>query len=200
MQRDYTVKHFARFDIVPRFNLLKVYFGSGIQGACRLCRLAGPELSRRTGTVPAIGLPRHLNSYDWVGAFIRLAEQPAVEYHSHQPGIDTLYNPPKQQFTLRLRFVILQVTNLDVRQQLLGLLPPLPAPNNAAPLAVAVPVVLEIDTKFEHDGVLFVVRDVTANEVVCQVVEVYDNDELDNLDEVNLPLPLVQQAVAEYNT
>jgi hypothetical protein len=123
-----------------------------------------------------------------------------VEYHSHQPGIDALYNPPKQQFTLRLRFVILQVTNLDVRQQLLGLLPPLPAPNNAAPLAVAVPVVLEVDTKFEHDGVLFVVRDVTANEVVCQVVEVYDNDELDNLDDVNLPLPLVQQAVAEYNT
>jgi folate-dependent phosphoribosylglycinamide formyltransferase PurN len=92
------------------------------------------------------------------------------------------------------------VTDPLVRQQLLNLPPLLPAVNNAAPQVNLVPNKMEC----EHNGTVFVVRDMTddGNEVVCEVVEVAEDDDNNLLsveDIVNLPLNVVNQAVTDYN-
>jgi hypothetical protein len=193
MMKHRTINHFARFDTTERLSILKGYFGSGIEAAACVPRFAGPKVSRGTDPAPAF-LARHLQNQDTVGAIIRLPEQPTVSYHSQESGIDLLYYPEKQQLTVRVRYTIDAVDDPIVRQQLLGL-PPLPAPNNAAP-QLGAPAVVP-DAEFEYQGSVFIVCHVTDDGVVCEVQESND-DNLEEEDEVILPFNIVQEAVIDY--
>ena len=196
MLKDTTIKHFARFDTLARLEMLKDYFGSGIQGAGRIRRFAGPHFSRQTGPAPAFNC-RRLQSSESVGALIRLPEAPTAQYRSNQPGVDVIYIPAKRQFTIRVRYVVERLSDPVVQEQLLGLHPPLPAPNNAVNAAV---VLVPNTTEFQHQGTLFMVRDFTVDgdEVICEVLET-KNDDYSDGDVVNLPIQLVKQAVEDYS-
>jgi hypothetical protein len=198
MLRDVNMKHFVRFDTLPRFALLKGYFGNAIKGAARLRRFAGPKFSPRTGPAPAY-LVRRITNGQSVGALIGFPEEQTPGYHSNQPGIDLIYNPGKRQFTIRIRYRIRAVGDPLVRQELLGLptAPPPALPNIADPEAV---ILVPNMTEFEHNGTLFIVRSlmVDSDEVVCEVLET-DDDDLSMEDQINLPLEIVKDAVTEYN-
>ena len=188
MLRDNAVKHFARFDTAPQLALLMGYFGRGIQGAGRIRRFAGPPLTR-TGPVPSY-LARRLNNGESVGAIIGLPVQPTMRYHSTEPGIDILYNPPKRQLTVRVRYQIAGIANPTVREELLGL-PPLPALLITADANGGS--AIENMTQFEYEGTLYLVRhlSIAGDEVICEVVEP-GNDELEEFQEVTLPFDVVQ--------
>jgi hypothetical protein len=95
------------------------------------------------------------------------------------------------------------VTHPVVREQFLGLPPPLPAaPNNDGPDDSddsddedVVP-----GTEFAQDDTVYLVIDLTVDndQVVCEIVET-GNDALKVGDQVNLPMDQVKQALAEYN-
>ena len=187
MLRDHAVKHFARFDTAPRLEFLKSYFGSGIQGAGRIRRFAGPKLER-TGPAPAY-LARRMNNGESVGAIIGLPEEPTIRYHSAEPGLDFLFNPARRQLTIRVRYRIADIADAAIREQVLGLPPKNPADPGAAP---AIPNM----TQFEHNGTLFLIMNQSpAGEVVCKVMETGNG--LNQGDIVNLPFAVVQQALNE---
>jgi hypothetical protein len=193
MLRDATIKEFARFDTVQRFNLLKAYFGGGIQGAGRIRRFSGPRFSRRTGPAPAFCARRLLNA-DSVGGFVELPNEPTMSYYSTRPGIDLMFSLAKRQFTIRLRFKIKKVTDAGIKEKLLGLPPTLP------PVLQEVEVLLvPNESQFEHEGMLFLVRNISVDgsEVVCEVSD-GGNDGRNEGDQINLPLDVVRQRVREY--
>ena len=123
MLKDRIPKHFARFDTIPRVELLKGYFGRGIQAACRIRRPKGPKYSDRIGPGPAYHKAHHPQNEDTVGALIRLPNEPVLKYYSKQPGVDVMYNLEKCQFTICFCYKIEWVGDPQVLQQLLA--PPL---------------------------------------------------------------------------
>jgi hypothetical protein len=200
MIKDEKSKQFARFDTVPRFDLLKAYFGSGIQAAGRIRRFAGPKFSRRTGPVPAFRARRLLNDHS-IGIISELCQEPTQNRYSTKPGIDLTYCMAKRQLTIYIRYLVKHVTDRLVHQHLPGLLPPPQLPlNNGVPQQVGVQVALEVDeSQFELDDTVYIVRDFTDNgdEVVCEVLE-SSNDAIDEGGMVNFPVGVVQQAVMDY--
>jgi hypothetical protein len=200
-----TINHFARFDTEERFALLMSYFGSGIQAAGQIRRKKGPKFSRRTGPFPAINVHRILKS-DSVGAVIDLPPEAIVKYYSDQPGLDLLFTPSKNLLTVRIRYRIFKVTHPVVREQFLGIPPPLPAAaNNDGPDGDSADSDDSDDdvvpgTEFALDDTVYVVVDLTVDDdqVVCEIVETGD-DALKVGDQVNLPMDQVRQALAEYN-
>jgi hypothetical protein len=198
MLRNITTNYYARFDTLPRFHLLKGYFGFGIQGAGRICRMAGPKLLRRTGPCPAFA-SYHLQNHDTVGAVIRLPDQPTKEYHSKKPGVDIIYHPARRQLTVRLRYIVEGVGVKEIRQQLLGVQPLSAMPNIEEDGHSAAEVVPNF-TQFQYQGTLFLVVAISADgkEGVCQVEETTNNNFIVG-EQVNFGMDLVQQAVAQYN-
>ena len=198
MLRGPTTKHFWRFDTPLTMEMLKGYFGLGIQGAGRIRRFKGPKFSRRTGPSPAIRAKRLLVG-DSVGAIIRLPEEPTKKYYSTKPGVDIIYHPAKRQFTIRVRFIIEGLSNPQVREQLLGLNPLPPVPSNDASHSFSV---VPGETNFEHQGTLFVVKDFTIDgeEGVCEVVETQTPEDFIVGAQINFPIALVEQASKQYNS
>jgi hypothetical protein len=97
------------------------------------------------------------------------------------------------------------VTHPVVREQFLGLTPPLPAaPNNDGPDDSDDSDDSDDDvvpgTEFALDDTVYLVIDLTVDDdqVVCEIVETGD-DALNVGDQVNLPMDQVKQALAEYN-
>jgi hypothetical protein len=200
MLHDVTVNFYARFDTMPRFNLLMGYFGSCIQGAGRIRRMAGPKLLRRTGPCPAFTSYR-IHKQDTVGAVLKLSDTPTKEYHSKKPGVDICYHPARRQFTVRLRYIVEGVGDEEVRQNLLGIQPPLPAmPNNEEDAANSAVEVVPNFTQFQHQGTLFLVIEISADgeEGVCQVEETTNNNFIVG-GQVHFGMNLVKLAVAQYN-
>ena len=199
MLTDKIPKHFYRFDTISRIEMLKGYFGSGIQAVCRIRRPKGPKYSDREGPGrPAFKLAHHPKNQDTVGAVIRLPTETVDKYYSKEPGVDVLYTPDKSQLTIRVRYKIERVDHPDVVAQLKNGAPD-DDPQDPAP---AVP---SAGTPFEYDGARWlVISDMIDGEgehlVVCEVEENYDNEELTERQRVDLALDLVQNAVLAYNT
>jgi hypothetical protein len=192
MLRDTTTKNFARFDTLQRFDLLKGYFGAGIEAAGRVRRMAGPKLLRRNQPGAAF-LAYRLRQADTIGAVMRLPDEPTAKYHSDKPGVDVIFHAAKRQFTIRLRYVVASTCEADVRLQFFGVV----QHNNQHNAVEVVP----NSTEFEHQGTLFLVVDVTADgdEGVCEVEE-STNPNLVVGERVNFPINWIKQAVAEYNS
>jgi hypothetical protein len=190
MLRGSTTKHYARFDTLERFELLKSYFGSSILGAARFRRFAGPSFSPQTGPNPAFSeKPHYLQNEDSVGVFLQLPETPTTRYYSKNPGIDVLYIPAKRQFTVRIQFVIADANDPDVLQQLLNI-PPQPMANNDD--NGHLPDLVSNVTEFEHEGTMFVVRAMLVdNTVLCEKV--------DTAEAIIIPLQEAQELVNKYN-
>jgi hypothetical protein len=200
MVKSETPKQFARFDTVPRLDLLKAYLGSGIQGAGRIRRFAGPKLSR-TGPVPAFRARRLLNGHS-VGIIAELPDEPTQTRYSTEPGIDVMYCKAKGQLTIYIRYLIRPAQNPLVQQQLLGFPPPADPQQDPPqqPVPGAQPILLEVDkTEFLIDDTLYVVRDFTddGDNVVCEVLESND-DSLSEQERVTLPVDVVQEAATAY--
>jgi hypothetical protein len=190
MLRGASVKHFARFDTSPCLELLKLFFGSGIAGAGRVCRFAGPKFSCRNGPGPTFYCHHIVNS-DSVGGFTTLNDVPALKYYTKTPGIDTMHNKDKQQFTVRIRYSIGHLSDQVVRDQFVDPDPP-PPPQ---------PPTLPIGTEYEHDGTLFEVIEFTENgEVICEVIKTPANSALSKDDTINLTNAVVEQSVRQYNS
>jgi hypothetical protein len=196
MLRNSTIKQFARFDTVERLDILKSYFGGGIQGAGRIRRFAGPKFSR-TGPAPAF-CARRLHTGDAVGGLVELPVEPTIKHHSNKPGIDLMYCLVKRQLTIRLRYRIKKVRDAIAQEQLLGV-PPVPPPLNNNIVQEQEVLLIPDESQFMHDGTLFLVRDFTVDgiEVVCEVSE-SGNDGLNEGDELNLPMDVVKQGVRDY--
>jgi hypothetical protein len=193
MLRDTTTKYYARFDTFERFELLKGYFGSGIQGAGCIRRMAGPKLSQRNQPGPAF-LAYRLRQADTIGAVIRLPDEPTAKYHSDKPGVDVIFNPAKRQFTIRLRYVVAGTSDDDVRHHFFGMMV---EANNEDSNAVEV---IPNETEFQHQGTLFVVVDVTADgqEGVCTVEETSDPNLVVG-ERLTFGINFIKQAVSQYN-
>ena len=101
--KDQGSKQFARFGTAERFNLLKSFFGSGIQVVPRIRRFAGPKFSRTTGPIPAVKA-RRIMSTETVGAFIEFPDVQDAAYHTNEPGIDLEHNTATQQLTIRIHY------------------------------------------------------------------------------------------------
>jgi hypothetical protein len=117
-----------------------------------------------------------------------------MSYYSTGPGIDLMFSLAKRQFTIRLRFKIKKVTDDGIKEKLLGLPPTLP------PVLQEVEVLLvPNESQFEHDGMLFLVRNISVDgsEVVCEVLDGGDDGRNEG-DQINLPLDVVRQRVREY--
>jgi hypothetical protein len=178
-------------------DILKSYFGGGIQGAGRIRRFAGPKFSPRTGPAPAF-CAHCLHTGDAVGGLVELPVEPTIKHHSNKPGIDLMYCLVKQQLTIRLRYRIKKVRDAIAQEQLLGV-PPVPPPLNNNIVQEQEVLLIPDQSQFMHDGSLFLVRDFTVDgsKVVCEVSE-SGHDGLDEGDELNLPMDVVKQGVRDY--
>jgi hypothetical protein len=200
MVKSETPKQFARFDTAPRLDLLKAYLGSGIQGAGRIRRFAGPKLSR-TGPVPAFRARRLLNGHS-VGIIAELPNEPTLRRYSTEPGIDLMYCKAKGQLKIYIRYLIRPAQNPLVLQQLLGFPPADPQqdpPQQQVPGVLPVLLLAVDETEFLLDDTLYIVRDFTddGDNVVCEVLESND-DSLNEEDRVTLPVDVVQEVATAY--
>ena len=108
------------------------------------------------GPVPAFGPRRALYS-DSVGTFMDFTPNEDPAYHSSTPGVDFIFVPTNESLTIRLRFVILKITDARVCVNLLGLVP-----EETEQFSNLEEQLIPGQTEFQHAETLYIIQAVTA--------------------------------------